>query len=804
MGVLWHKIFYDIWSNKARSLLVILSIAAGVFAIGAIYGMVDQLLTGMDRAHQAISPSHLNLILRSPIDQSMVDELKNIPGVAGIAPVNQLSVRYKTSPEGKWEIGTLMERPDYQDQLYDLVTLTEGAWPQDDRIGVERLTSRHEGINPGDQVIFRVGGEEQKFDISGILRHPFVQPPNFGGQAHFFTDAQGLARFGIPEGQFGQLLVRVEPYSPDRAQSVAGEIRSYLAEKGFGVVVTIYQDPDKHWGRMFVEGVTLIMQVMAVVSLILSVVIVLNTLMAVITLQTDQIGVIKAIGGQSGVVVRVFMVEVLIYGIIALLIALPTALVFSFEMTSGFLNLFNIDYQEFTYSTRSIIFMLLAALLAPALAALWPILKGAWISVREAIATYGLGGDFGNSWLDRAIERVGARFLSTPYAAALGNVFRRKARLGLTLLVLVIAGVMFLVVMSLTSSIQLTLDNEMARQDYDIRIGFSKNQSISEVQNLVAGVPGVDRTTMWLSRNATILREGEKIEDSAGLGAQLIGIPTADPMYRPMIAQGRWVEPGDQDVVVISEETAQKNGIAIGDSIILDLGELGASPWKIIGTYRVIYGSGYLVEPIYAPLSQVEKATGLADQGTQLLIRSNAIRDLPEETALADKLKTVLENAGISLDFYTTSARLEQRQYANNQFNTVVSMLINLAMLVGVVGGIGLMGSLSISVVERRREIGVLRAVGARSSAISSMFAVEGILQGLISFLIAAPLAYLLAQPLARLLGQTMISVNLDYTFNFPAVAIWFGSVLMISALASILPAYSATRISVRQSLAYA
>jgi putative ABC transport system permease protein len=77
------------------------------------------------------------------------------------------------------------------------------------------------------------------------------------------------------------------------------EIRSRLGKQGIGVVVTLYQDPERHWGRMFVEGVTLVLQIMALVSLFLSVVLVLNTTNALITQQTDQIGVIKAVGGRS-------------------------------------------------------------------------------------------------------------------------------------------------------------------------------------------------------------------------------------------------------------------------------------------------------------------------------------------------------------------------------------------------------------------------------------------------------------------------------------------------------------------------
>jgi putative ABC transport system permease protein len=804
MSVIWTKVWFDLWHNPSRTLLAVLSIAAGVFAVGAIFGMADQLLSGMDQAHHQVFPSHINIILRDYVDAEVVGELEQIEGVVGIDPVNQLTLHYKVGSEEDWGLATLVHRPDYRDQSYDRVELKAGEWPVAEWIGIERLSSQYYQIETGDRVTFKLGGEEYSYNVNGKIRHPFVQPPLFGGQAHFFASQEVMGTFGIPSGRYGQLLVQVEPYSLERAQEVAGEIRSQLAQRGYGVIVNLYQEPDRHWGRMYVEGINLVLQIMAVVSLFLSAMLVLNTMTAMITEQTDQIGVIKAIGGQRGVVIKIYLIGASIYGLLALLLSLPLSAWFAFGMSRWFLNLFNIDYLDFQFSMRALILQGLASVIAPVLAACLPVLKGAAISVREAIATYGLGGDFGSSWLDRFVERTAAQFLSTPYAAAMGNMLRRKGRLALTLLVLTTAGVMFLVVMSLVSSIQLTLDNEMERQDYDVRIGFTRNQSIDEVGTLVVDVAGIESTEMWYSRNVTILREGERLQDSAGLGAQLIGIPPGTKSYSPIIVAGRWLEAGDDSrVIVISQKTAEKNGIAVGDSVTLDLGELGGEVWQVIGTYRVIYGTGFLVEPIYAPLSAMWQVTARSNEGTQLLVRGS-VATLAEETELATRLTSVLEEGGIAIDFYTTTAKRDQRVYADNQFNSVISMLISLAALVAMVGAIGLMGSLGISVVERRREIGVMRAIGARTPVLMGLFVMEGVFQGLLSFLFSVPLAYGLAQPLARMLGQAMLEVDLDYSFNYPAVLIWLVAVLILSVLSSMLPAWAAARLRVRESLAYA
>ncbi|MCX7708025.1 MAG: hypothetical protein N2204_08470, partial [Anaerolineae bacterium] len=92
MSVLWHKVWFDLWHNKGRTLLAVLSIAAGVFTVGGIFGLLDQLLSTMDEAHRAVQPSHINIILRDYVDQKAVDALKETPGLVDIEPVNQISV----------------------------------------------------------------------------------------------------------------------------------------------------------------------------------------------------------------------------------------------------------------------------------------------------------------------------------------------------------------------------------------------------------------------------------------------------------------------------------------------------------------------------------------------------------------------------------------------------------------------------------------------------------------------------------------------------------------------------------------
>jgi putative ABC transport system permease protein len=250
----------------------------------------------------------------------------------------------------------------------------------------------------------------------------------------------------------------------------------------------------------------------------------------------------------------------------------------------------------------------------------------------------------------------------------------------------------------------------------------------------------------------------------------------------------------------MSKETADDNHIKLGDTVTLDLGELGDDDWQVVGLYQVIFGGGFETDSIYAPQHAVFAATKKYNRGGQLYVRTR-FHNEDYADAVTDQLKDLYEKRNMDVFYNQTVYKI--RRDSESMFSISITMLFALAVIVALVGGVGLMGSLSISVVERTREIGVMRAIGARSGTMMGMFMMEGVLQGLSSWAIAVPISFTLGQPMANALGQALFEANLDYQYNFEAVIVWLVIILVISTLASTLPARNATRISVRESLAY-
>src|SRR5512133_1991189 len=103
MSVIWNKVWYDLWRNKLRTLLVVVSISVGVFAVGTTFGMIEQLVPNMDAAHQSIHPANATLYTNEPVDRETILALRHVPGVEDVEPLNSVEVRYKLQPGDAWK-----------------------------------------------------------------------------------------------------------------------------------------------------------------------------------------------------------------------------------------------------------------------------------------------------------------------------------------------------------------------------------------------------------------------------------------------------------------------------------------------------------------------------------------------------------------------------------------------------------------------------------------------------------------------------------------------------------------------------
>ncbi len=313
--------------------------------------------------------------------------------------------------------------------------------------------------------------------MGGVLYDPNVQPPSFGGNAQFYTTRNRLDDMTGSQG-FNRILASATSYTETLVTTVADEMQNKLERQGVrsgGFAPpngSRFTDPAKHFFQDVMDGIFFILGFMAILALVLGLFLVYNTITAIISQQINQIGVMKAVGASAGKVLYLYLLNVSIYGLLALLVALPLGIVGTHALGTFLLDNFNAE-SEFVLSTSAIVAQVIVALLSPLMAYLVPIFSGVRITVREAIKTYGLIA--GSSLLDRALAKI--QRIPQMVSLTISNTFRHKQHVFLTQLTLVLSGMIFMTVMSARDTTVYTFDEllfSIFRFNVNFQLGVSR------------------------------------------------------------------------------------------------------------------------------------------------------------------------------------------------------------------------------------------------------------------------------------------------------------------------------------------
>jgi putative ABC transport system permease protein len=235
--------------------------------------------------------------------------------------------------------------------------------------------------------------------------------------------------------------------------------------------------------------------------------------------------------------------------------------------------------------------------------------------------------------------------------------------------------------------------------------------------------------------------------------------------------------------------------LRVGDTLTLRVNGRDAT-WTLVGIVESPTQRHFL----YTNAGPLERAARDVGRATVVMLRTDS-RDAATQDRVGKAAADHLETVGVRVAATTTIAEVRTTQ--ERLFDVLVIFLSMMALLLGVVGGLGLTGTMSINVVERAREIGVIRAVGASDGAVLRLFLVEGVLIGLISWGIGAVLSVPISKTLSDALGMVFLSRPLSYAVSPEGVVLWLVIVLVLAAIASLLPAWRASRLAVREVLAY-
>jgi len=809
----WRKVVRDLATRPSRTLLVVLSIAVGVFGLGAIAGARAVLARELAAGFASIRPASVTITTDRPFGNDLIEAVRRMPEVGEVEGRRSLLIQVEVAM-GEWRDLQLNVIPDFDAMRLDIVRPAEGDWPPPEHeLLLERTSLAFLGVDIGDSLTLRLpDGRRRTMRVAGSSHDLYALIYVLDGTGWGHITFETLRWLGQDQ-DLNELRARPTTGADDRAHvnAFAAALRERLERSGLSVYFMQVPDPGEHPLDATIQTILLVLGAVSVLSLALSGLLVTNTIAALLGQEIRQIGIMKAIGARSGQIVRLYAGLVLAYGLLSAVVALPLGLLgtrFLVDLVAGYLNF---DIANPWPPPAILILQAVVALAVPLVAALPPILAGTRVSVRRALSEYGLGqGRFGRGRLEQRLERVMERSAALrravprPLLLSLRNTFRRKGRLALTLATLTTAGAMFVAVFSVRDSLDLTLDELLDLWQYDLWVMLEQPERASRLTHEALQVPGVVAAEGWGFASARVVTEagdGAADIESSSFGfvvPTIVFAPPADTkLLAPVLLRGRWLLPEDERAIVINTTLQDDQpGLDVGGELTLRL--FGRdSRWTVVGIAQAAIPSP-MAYVAYAPYTRAVHDT---DRASALMVVTEE-HDLAGQTRVSALLEERLQRAGVRVSAALEIAR--ERQEAAAAFQAIVVLLLMVAGLLAVVGGIGLSGTMSLNVIERTREIGVLRAVGAGTGAVLQIVVVEGLIIGLLSWLLGLVASVPLAWAIDAAVGTALFQSPLSFAFSPVGALGWLLVVSLLAVLASLAPALAAARMSVRETLAYA
>ncbi|MBN2116155.1 MAG: ABC transporter permease [Anaerolineales bacterium] len=795
MSSRWKKVWADFWGNKSRTVLTILTIGVGVFAVGLTGNMGAYMIESMDTDYLSARPSEAE-VYAGPLDDKMVKIAREVPGVDAVegrsstyadvvqpGAARQISIRFTSLDDSK---------PNTVNQLKPALGETSLPPLGEKEILVD-ASAKTLGYEPGDVITVELSdGKRRELVLAGYMHDVTGFPFSFTYTMNAYVTPKTLKWLGGYDG-YDSLMISVAENQTDQdhVTAVAQAVADRVERAGATVYYVHVYQPGHHFAYSITQGIISVLTILGYMTVLLSGFLIVNTVTALMTQQTRHIGIMKAVGGANSQILAMYMVLILGFGLAALLIGFPLANTASEWLGGGmaeYLNFYTLPYRAYPSAVIQQVFV---ALIVPVLAALLPIYNSVRVSVREAISDYGIGG---NAKPKQKSVNKGVVLIPRPIRLSLRNAFRKRTRLALTLFTLVLGGAIFIGIYNLWASFDKTMEDIQGYFMADINISFGRYYRFDEVAPIAQSVPGVSSVEGWTEYAGTLIMD----EDKPGTQIAFIAPPSTSTLIQPIITAGRWLETGDENAVVIGNHLLNVfPDLKVGDWLTVEI-DGKETKWHIIGVYNL---TGNVSPPLlYTNYEYLSRIIGEPGQVYSLRVLTDQ-HDAISQKRLSQQIEALYKKNGIQ--FSSTQLGAEWIQDQKSTTDILVRFLLVMAIMIAIVGGLGLMGTMSINVLERTREIGVMRAVGASNADIQGIVIVEGMVIGLISWAISILFSIPITGALCYVVGVAIMTSPLPVVYGTTGIIAWLIFTLVLATIASALPARRASSLTVRDTLAY-
>ncbi len=795
----WRKVMRDLWTNRTRAALVVLCLLVGVFTVSFLINSQSILRTAIDRQFAAARPSNATFTVPDGFDQNFVQQVRRQPEIQDAEGLRSTIVRLKVGPN-QWIPLAISAFRDFRDLRIDQVHPYSGAWPPaKGQILLERDSLRLAAmpdLTVGQTLTVQAAdGQQSTLTFAGTA-YDFNRTPSPGtGVAYGYVTLDTVERLGEP-AQMNQLSIIVSGAThksdKDRVIQVANRVKDQFENDGKTVAAIQVPDPGQHPLGTVMDAMGIALGALSVVTLVGGGLLVFNTIFALLAQQVRQIGMMKAIGARGDQLLTMYLAMIMVLGVLALAIATPLALVGGIAFARFLASMSNLDINDVQMPIQAFAVEALIGLGVPFFAAMYPIWSGTRVTVREALADYGLAKNGSKpSLLDRVLKGLRVPLFRRPVVLSLRNMFRRRARLVLTLLPLALSGALFITAINVRASLVQEVDNIFGLRGYGLNILFEQPYPVAKIETLASNLPGVTAVELyWQTTDAYRLR-ADGSETSA---LPVVGIRPTESIFRLPVVAGRWLFAQDPGVAVVNDGFLRDEpDIRVGDLVQFRINGRKI-PLRVVGVVQEKMSPS----KVYVNDGYYQKLMG--DLG-----RANGLWVATASGEPAENFKKAFEAQFEQADMRisTMNTISDERSFIDFHFNIIIVPLGIAAVLLALVGGLGLTGTMSTNVLERQRETGVMRAIGASDGSVQQVFLVEGLFIGLLSWLLGIALALPVTALVDVQVGNALLYAPLVDVFSLGGALTWLFIEMVTAVLSCYWPARNAAQTSVRTLLAY-
>ncbi|MHC1773668.1 MAG: ABC transporter permease [Flexilinea sp.] len=546
-----RKIQDDLKSNPTRSILVVLAIAVGLFAMGVIMTMYLSLPVDMRVGYERTNPANIYFRL-SDFDNSLIKHVKNWDEVRDAMGSSTADLRVRDKDQVLHSVAVQAVSDD--SWPINHLKLLEGTWPlAKGEVALENYKFDQLGLKIGDRVVFKTEtGKEVLLTIRARVRDQSIGASNYNNvfmvpiNAYISTGSLRLLDMS-EEWNMLRIVVNGDANDQPWIEQVANAASTNLEKAGFQIYSTTISRQSAHPTADYADAIASILLLIGILVLFLSGTLTYNTISAILSSQMRQIGAMKTFGATYFQIVAMYMRLIFIYSLIALAIAIPTSFLIANICSEFLAEEINFEIQQKGIIWQTIILQIMLGLVIPQVAGFVPVSKGAKVSIRQALSgmNSGTGDDTkpsaGMTWMTRVFSR--------PTALSLRNTFRKKMRLFLTLFTLSLGGAIFIGTFNVIEAIDHHIISIGRYFQADLDVTTTVPYRSDRMIQSLSAISGVKMVEGWGAGSATLITD----DDVDGPSVSVVAPPDDSALIFPKMKSGRWFIPGERNAIVLSE-----------------------------------------------------------------------------------------------------------------------------------------------------------------------------------------------------------------------------------------------------------